>query len=79
MGPVAGGDGLDVDRLVPDIALLLGIVEVKFHIRGGHSGDGGGGGVCGGGRDAERASAVDGGLNSERGGLVAVDGSVDAV
>lgn len=79
-----GRDGLDLDGLVADIALLLGIVNVDFHVRGGGGRDGGGGGV-GGGRERAVVCGVavelDGGLGSEVGGLVAVDGSVgvDAV
>ena len=72
---VEGGDVLDVDGLVADIALLLRVVEIDLDIGSGGGGNGGGGGVGGGGMGAVCVGAVDGGGDSELG----ADGSMDAV
>lgn len=63
---------LDVDGLVADVALLLGIVEIDLDVGGGGGVDGSGGRVGGGGMGV---GAVDGGEGS----VVAVWGSVTGV
>ena len=79
LGLVVGGHWLDIDRLVADVALLLRIVEVNFDVGGGDGGDRSGWRVGGGGGRVICGGTVDGGLASEGGALLAVDGSVDAV